>query len=188
VLIREVTQTIIDPTVTAMADAGTPFVGVLFAGLMVTEDGPKLVEYNARFGDPECQVLLARFEGDLGAILMACARGRLDLAPSFSMSANAAALVVIAAQGYPEDPVLGSEIRGEQRAAQVEGGMLLHAGTRRDEEGKLRSAGGRVLNALGIAPTINQAIARAYEVVDAIDWPMSFCRRDIGWQAKRRDH
>jgi phosphoribosylamine---glycine ligase len=183
--IQEVMEAIIEPTVSAMAQAGTPFVGVLFAGLMVTADGPKLIEYNARFGDPECQVLLARFEGDLAAILMACARGNLDRAPSFSMSANAAALVVLAAQGYPEDPVVGSEIRGEQRAGQIEGGLLLHAGTRRDEDGKLRSAGGRVLNAMGIGPSFDLAIARAYEVVDAIDWPLGFCRRDIGWQAKR---
>jgi phosphoribosylamine---glycine ligase len=182
--VQEVMETIIDPTVKAMAHAGTPFVGVLFAGLMVTGDGPKLVEYNARFGDPECQVLMARFEGDLGAILMACARGHVERAPSFSMSANHAALVVLAAQGYPDDPVTGSEIRGERAAGQVPGGLLLHAGTKRDEEGKLRSAGGRVLNAIGIGPTIALAIERAYQVVDAIDWPLGFCRRDIGWRAR----
>lgn len=183
--VQEVMETIIDPTVKAMANNNMPFIGVLFAGLMVTSDGPKLVEYNARFGDPECQVLMARFEGDLGAILMACAQGHLERAPSFSMSNNAAALVVLAAQGYPEDPVVGSEIRGEQRAAQVPGGLLLHAGTKRDDEGKLRSAGGRVLNAIGIGVNIGLAIDRAYEVADAIDWPLGFYRRDIGWRARQ---
>ena len=181
--IQEVMETIIKPTVNAMRDADMPFVGVLFAGLMLTPDGPKLIEYNARFGDPECQVLMARFEGDLAALLMACAQGHLDRAPSFSLSVNSAALVVLAAQGYPDSPVTGSEIRGEKRAAQIIGGVLLHAGTRRDEDGSLRSAGGRVLNAVGVAPDMREAIARAYEVVDAIDWPLGFCRRDIGWQA-----
>jgi phosphoribosylamine---glycine ligase len=170
--------------VLAMANANTPFVGVLFAGLMITKDGPKLVEYNARFGDPECQVILARFEGDLAAILMACARGSLDRAPSFSLSPNAAALVVMAAQGYPESPVVGSEIKGEKRAAAVPGGLLLHAGTKRDEDGQLRSAGGRVLNAIGLGANISVAIDRAYQVVDAIDWPLGFCRRDIGRRAR----
>lgn len=178
--IQEVMETIIKPTVQAMREKGTPFVGVLFAGLMVTREGPKLIEYNARFGDPECQVLLARFEGDLAAILMACARGQLSHAPSFSMSSNSAALVVMAAQGYPDNPVTGSEIRGETRASLVPSGLLLHAGTRRDEDGTLRSSGGRVLNAIGIGPTTQVAVARAYQVVDSIDWPLGFCRRDIG--------
>jgi phosphoribosylamine---glycine ligase len=184
--VQEVMETIIEPTAKAMKQNDMPFVGVLFAGLMVTSDGPKLIEYNARFGDPECQVLLARFEGDLAALLMACATGQLDRAPSFSLSANSAALVVLAAQGYPDSPITGSEIRGEKRASEVEGGILLHAGTQRDQDGRLRSAGGRVLNAIGIAPNIEQAIARAYEVVDAINWPLGFCRRDIGWQAINR--
>jgi phosphoribosylamine---glycine ligase len=181
--VQEVMETIIEPTVAAMAKGGSPFCGVLFAGLMVTEEGPKLIEFNARFGDPECQVLLARFEGDLGALLAACARGQVERAPSFSLSDNHAALVVLAAQGYPENPITGSEIRGEQRAAEVTGGILLHAGTRRDEEGKLRSAGGRVLNAIGIGPSIATAVERAYQVVDTIDWPLGFCRRDIGASA-----
>jgi phosphoribosylamine---glycine ligase len=185
--VQQVMETIIEPTAKAMAQDGTPFVGVLFAGLMVTSDGPKLIEYNARFGDPECQVILARFEGDLAAILMACARGNLELAPRFTMSNNCAALVVLAAQGYPDSPVTGSDIRGELRASQVAGGVLLHAGTRRDEDGKLRSAGGRVLNAIGIGSNIEQAIARAYEVVDAIDWPLGFYRRDIGARAMSSD-
>lgn len=182
-LIDQVMETIIEPTLKAMLQAGTPFRGVLFAGLMLTPDGPKLIEYNVRFGDPECQVLLARFEGDLALILMACARGQIDRAPAFVMSDNAAALVVLAAQGYPDTPVTGSEIRGEKRASEVQGGILLHAGTRRDEDGKLRSAGGRVLNALGIGATIEVAAERAYDVVAAVDWPLGFCRRDIGASA-----
>jgi phosphoribosylamine---glycine ligase len=182
--VQQVMTTIIEPTMASMSGAGIPFVGVLFAGLMVTVEGPKLVEFNARFGDPECQVLMARFEGDLGALLMACARGQLERAPAFTMSPNSAALVVMAAQGYPEDPVIGSEIRGEKAAAQVAGGLLLHAGTKRDEDGKLRGAGGRVLNAIGLGANLDLAIERAYQVVDAIDWPMGFYRRDIGWRAK----
>ncbi len=185
--VDQVMKTIIAPTAKAMAANGMAFVGVLFAGLMVTPEGPKLIEYNARFGDPECQVILARFEGDLAALLMACARGQLSHAPSFSLSTNSAALVVLAAQGYPDNPVTGSDIRGEKRAGEVTGGVLLHAGTRRDDDGKLRSVGGRVLNALGVGADIGQAIERAYEVVDAIDWPLGFCRRDIGWQALKRD-
>jgi phosphoribosylamine---glycine ligase len=185
--VDDVMARIIEPTLYAMAEAKMPFVGVLFAGLMVTKEGPKLVEYNARFGDPECQVLMARFEGDIGALLMACARGALEQAPGFRMSGNSAALVVMAAQGYPEDPVVGSEIRGELRASQVAGGLLLHAGTRRDEDGKLRSNGGRVLNAIGIGATLSDAIVRAYQVVDAIDWPLGFHRRDIGWRASNAD-
>jgi phosphoribosylamine---glycine ligase len=186
-LISEVMETIIEPTAKAMRQRGTPFVGVLFAGLMLTPEGPKLIEFNARFGDPECQVLLARFEGDLAAVLMACAKGQLDRAPSYSFSSNHAALVVLAAQGYPESPLTGSVIRGEQRASVVEGGILLHAGTQRDSEGKLRSAGGRVLNAIGVGLNIAKAIDCAYQVADAIDWPLGFYRRDIGWQALNRN-
>jgi phosphoribosylamine---glycine ligase len=118
---------------------------------------------------------------------MACARGNLEFAPGFTMSSNCAALVVMAAQGYPDSPVTGSDIRGELRASQVTGGLLLHAGTRRDEDGKLRSAGGRVLNAIGIGGNIELAVARAYQVVDAIDWPLGFCRRDIGARAVSGD-
>jgi phosphoribosylamine---glycine ligase len=186
-LIQDVMETIIKPTVQAMRQSGNPFVGVLFAGLMLTPNGPKLIEYNARFGDPECQVLLARFEGDFGALLMSCAKGQLDRAPSFSLSQNCAALVVLAAQGYPDSPITGSEIRGERRASEISGGVLLHAGTQRDSDGRLRSAGGRVLNAIGVAPNIEQAVTTAYQVADAIDWPLGFCRRDIGWQALHRN-
>jgi phosphoribosylamine---glycine ligase len=119
--------------------------------------------------------------------LMACARGTLERAPSFTMSDNHAALVVMASQGYPEDPVIGSEIRGEKAATLIAGGLLLHAGTRRDEDGKLRSHGGRVLNAIGIGTSLALAIERAYQIVDVIDWPTGFHRRDIGWRGLQEE-
>lgn len=185
--VKDIMARFIEPTLAAMEKLGMPFCGVLYAGLMLTPSGPKLVEYNARFGDPECQVLMARFEGDLARLLAACAQGRLAAAPTFRMSDLHAALVVLAAQGYPEDPIKGSEIRGELGAQAIANGVLLHAGTRRDEHGKLRAAGGRVLNAIGLGPTLQQAVDRAYQVVDAIDWPMGFHRRDIGWRELNRD-
>ncbi|WP_085340275.1 phosphoribosylamine--glycine ligase [Aquidulcibacter paucihalophilus] len=185
--VQDIMARFIEPTLVAMTKLGMPFCGVLYAGLMLTPTGPKLVEYNARFGDPECQVLMARFEGDLARLLMACAQGKLESAPSFRLADQTAALVVMAAQGYPDDPIKGSEIRGEMGAKAVANGVLLHAGTRRDEDGKLRAAGGRVLNAIGLGPTLQQAVDSAYQVVDAIDWPMGFHRRDIGWRELNRD-
>ncbi len=184
--VQDIMDRFIEPTMAAMEKLGMPFCGVLYAGLMLTPTGPKLVEYNARFGDPECQVLMARFEGDLARLLMACAQGRLGAAPAFRLSDQTAALVVMAAQGYPDDPIKGSEIRGEVGAKAIPNGVLLHAGTRRDEDGKLRAAGGRVLNAIGVGPNIQAAVATAYQVVDAIDWPMGFHRRDIGWRELNR--
>lgn len=185
--VHDIMARFVEPTLAAMEKLGMPFCGVLYAGLMLTPTGPKLVEYNVRFGDPECQVLMARFEGDLARLLAACAQGKLGAAPAFRLSDQNAALVVMAAQGYPDDPIKGSEIRGEARAQTVPHGVLLHAGTRRDEDGKLRAAGGRVLNAIGLGPTLHQAVDRAYQVVDAIDWPMGFHRRDIGWRELNRD-
>ena len=184
---QDIMARFIEPTLAAMEKLGMPFCGVLYAGLMLTPTGPKLVEYNARFGDPECQVLMARFEGDLARLLMACAQGRIGAAPAFGLSDQHAALVVMAAQGYPEDPIKGSEIRGEVGAQSIPNGVLLHAGTRRDDDGKLRAAGGRVLNAIGLGPSLQHAVDCAYQVVDAIDWPMGFHRRDIGWRELNRD-
>lgn len=184
--VKDIMARFIEPTMAAMEKLGMPFCGVLYAGLMLTPTGPRLVEYNARFGDPECQVLMARFEGDLARLLMACAQGRLGAAPAFRLSDQTAALVVMAAQGYPDDPIKGSEIRGEVGAKAIHNGVLLHAGTRRDEDGKLRAAGGRVLNAIGVGPNIQAAVETAYQVVDAIDWPMGFHRRDIGWRELNR--
>lgn len=185
--VQDIMARFIEPTLAAMEKLGMPFCGVLYAGLMLTPTGPKLVEYNARFGDPECQVLMARFEGDLARLLMACAQGRIGAAPAFRLSDQHAALVVMAAQGYPEDPIKGSEIRGEGGAQAIANGVLLHAGTRRDDDGKLRAAGGRVLNAIGLGPSLQHAVDCAYQVVDAIDWPMGFHRRDIGWRELNRD-
>jgi phosphoribosylamine--glycine ligase len=182
-LLDAVMTRMIAPTVQGMKAEGAPFVGVLFAGLMVTPEGPRLVEYNVRFGDPECQVLMARFEGDLAALLMACARGRLDLAPPVAMSADAACVVVLAAQGYPDAPLTGSLIRGVGLADALPGVKVLHAGVKRDEDGRLRAAGGRVLGVVARAPSLPEAVARAYEGVDLIDWPTGFHRRDIGARA-----
>jgi phosphoribosylamine--glycine ligase len=176
----------IEPTLRAMDALGMPFCGVLYAGLMLTPQGPKLVEYNARFGDPECQVLLARFKGDLAEVLMACAQGQLDQAPAFSLSDQSAAIVVLAAEGYPDSPQKGSSIGGEAKAQAVPNGYLLHAGTTRDGDGTLRAAGGRVLNAVGTGATLQSALDTAYQIVDAIDWPSGFHRRDIGWRELNR--
>ncbi len=184
--VQDIMARFIEPTMDAMEKLGMPFCGVLYAGLMLTPTGPKLVEYNARFGDPECQVLMARFEGDLARLLMTCAQGRLGAASTFRLSDQTAALVVMAAQGYPDDPIKGSEIRGEAGAQAIPNGVLLHAGTRRDDDGKLRAAGGRVLNAIGLGPNLQAAVDTAYQVVDAIDWPMGFHRRDIGWRELNR--
>jgi phosphoribosylamine--glycine ligase len=184
--VEDVMARFIEPTLRAMIDLGMPFCGVLYAGLMLTLQGPKLVEYNARFGDPECQVLLARFKGDLAAVLMACARGQLDQAPTFSLSDQSAAIVVLAAAGYPDNPQKGSSIGGEAAAQAIAHGYLLHAGTTRDEDGTLCAAGGRVLNAVGTGATLQSALDTAYQIVDAIDWPSGFHRRDIGWRELNR--
>jgi phosphoribosylamine---glycine ligase len=172
---------IVRPTIDALAAAGTPYSGVLYAGLMLTADGPKLIEYNARFGDPECQVLMMRFDGDLLALLLAVAQGRLaDIAPP--RFADAAALtVVMAANGYPGTPEAGGAIAGIA-AAEATGARVFHAGTRRDGDG-LVAAGGRVLAVTALGDTVAEAQARAYAAVDRIDFPTGFCRRDIGWRA-----
>jgi phosphoribosylamine---glycine ligase len=172
---------IIRPAVATMAAEGRPYKGVLYAGLMLTRDGPQLVEFNARFGDPECQVLLPLLKSDLLPALMAARDGVLR---DFDLrwSENAALCVVLAAKGYPGEPVKGTEIRGLDRAASVDGVTIFHAGTRR-VGGRLVADGGRVLDVVAVAPTIAEAQIRAYAAVDRIDWPEGFCRRDIGWRA-----
>jgi phosphoribosylamine---glycine ligase len=185
-VVETVQRTIIAPTLAGMAAEGAPFTGVLYAGLMLTAAGPKLVEFNARFGDPECQVLMARFEGDLAALLLACARGDVRAAPPWSLARRAAALVVLAAQGYPDAPLTGSVIRGLPGAAQVPDGLVFHAGTRRDGDGTVRAAGGRVLNAVGVGADLPAALAAAYGVASAVDWPGGFYRSDIGWRELAR--
>ena len=172
---------IVAPTVRAMAAAGTPFSGVLYAGLMLTADGPKLIEYNVRFGDPECQVLMARFAGDLLAVLLAVAEGRLAGLPPPAFAADPALTVVVAADGYPAAPRLGTPVRGLD-AAQATGAVVFQAGTVATEAG-LATAGGRVLAVTATGVSVAQAQARAYAGVDALDAPGTFHRRDIGARA-----
>jgi phosphoribosylamine--glycine ligase len=178
---QRVMEEIIRPTVRAMAAEGAPFRGVLFAGLMLTPTGPRLIEYNCRFGDPECQVLMMRLKSDLLPALIASADGALahfDL----RWHAETALTVVMAAKGYPDAPQKGSEIRGLVAAAEVEGVTIFHAGTTREGE-RIVASGGRVLNVTAMAPTVEEARRRAYAAIDRIDWPEGFCRRDIAWRA-----
>jgi phosphoribosylamine--glycine ligase len=165
---------IVRPTVRALAGAGTPFSGILYAGLMLTEEGPKLVEYNVRFGDPECQALMLRLDSDLLALILACAKGELEAAdpPCFS---DAALVVVMAAKGYPGTPRKGGAISGLDQ----KGAIIFHAGTAR-ENGRLVAAGGRVLGVAARGRTVDAAQRAAYRAVDAIHFPTGFCRRDIG--------
>jgi phosphoribosylamine--glycine ligase len=164
-----------------MVAAGTPFSGILYAGLMLTASGPKLIEYNARFGDPECQVLMARFEGDLLATLDAAARGRLGALPPQPFSPDTALTVVLAAKGYPGPARAGGRIGGIE-AAEATGAVVFQAGTRLDGDALL-AAGGRVLAVTATAATLAEARERAYRGVDAVDFPDGFHRRDIGARA-----
>ena len=172
---------IIAPTLTGMKARGAPYKGVLFAGLMLTKDGPKLIEYNARFGDPETQVMLPRLEEDLLPLLMQCATGALRSEP-VALSPRTALTVVFAAPGYPENPLRGSIIRHVERAASMDHVIVFHAGTKR-LGADLVAIGGRVLNVTGVGADVREARDRAYAGLDAIDWPEGFCRRDIGWRA-----
>jgi phosphoribosylamine--glycine ligase len=172
---------IIEPTVRGMRRRGTPFRGVLFAGLMIGPKGPALIEFNVRFGDPETQVILPRLESDLLPLLLACADGALEpVAPRFSP--QAALTVVLAAKGYPDAPQKGARLEGLERAAQCEGVALYHAGTR-IEAGSLIAGGGRVLDVTAVGSTLAEAQRRAYAAVDLIGFPGGFHRRDIGWRA-----
>jgi phosphoribosylamine---glycine ligase len=182
---REVVKKIIEPTLRAMRDLGAPYRGVLYAGLMLTEEGPKLIEFNARFGDPEAQVILPRLEDDLLQLMLACAQGRLpETAAKFSP--RAALTVVLAAQNYPARPATGSEIIGVERAEALPEVIVTNAGARL-ENGRLIAAGGRVLNVTALAESVTEAQALAYRAVDLIDWPGGFCRRDIGWREVARE-
>jgi phosphoribosylamine--glycine ligase len=172
---------IIMPTVRGMKAEGTPFQGVLYAGLMIGKQGPKLIEYNARFGDPECQVLVRRLKSDIVPVLMACDEGGLRHM-DVRWSNDAAICVVMASNGYPDDYKKGSEIRGLDKAARVEGVELFHAATRQDGP-RVLADGGRVVNITAVGPTVEIARERAYRAVDLIDWPGGFCRRDIAWRA-----
>jgi len=173
---------IIRPALAEMARRGTPFRGILFAGLMLTPDGAKLIEFNARFGDPECQVLLLRLRSDLLAALLAAHDGELE---HFDLRwhDNAALAVVMAARGYPDAPEAGSEIRGLAAAAALPGVQVFHAGTTADADGHIRAGGGRVLTVCATGASVAAARDAAYAAVAAIDWPEGFCRRDIGQRA-----
>ncbi|RST29897.1 phosphoribosylamine--glycine ligase [Sphingomonas ginkgonis] len=179
-------QEIVEPTVRAMAAAGTPFSGVLYAGLMLTAGGPKLIEYNVRFGDPECEAIMPRLEGDVAELLLAVATGRLADAQPVTLSDEVTMTVVMAADGYPGTPRRGSPIDGIDTAEQVPGVTVFHAGTARHGSGALLSAGGRVLAVTARADTLANAKARAYRAIDQIDFPDGFCRRDIGWRELAR--
>jgi phosphoribosylamine--glycine ligase len=182
---RRAMDEIIWPTVKGMAARGIPYRGALYAGLMITASGPKLIEYNVRFGDPETQVLMLRLKSDLLPALLATADGVLN-AFDVRWYDDAALTVVMAAQGYPGDYAEGSEIRGMDAARAIEGVEVFHAGTRRDGE-RILATGGRVLNVTARGRTLAEARARAYEAVARIDWPGGFCRSDIGWRALHRE-
>jgi phosphoribosylamine--glycine ligase len=180
----QVMDRIVHPTVKAMAEAGTPYSGVLYAGLMLTPDGPSLIEYNARFGDPECQVLMMRLDSDLLEIMLATAEGRLDRIATPRFSDEPAITVVIAAKGYPGTPEKGGAIGGLDAAA-AKGAKIFHAGTALSA-GQLVANGGRVLTVTAKGATVTAARDTAYAAVDSIDFPSGFCRRDIGWREVER--
>jgi phosphoribosylamine--glycine ligase len=176
---------IIAPTVRTLANEGMPYSGVLFLGIMLTAKGPELIEYNCRFGDPECQVMLMRLESDLVELLHACAENRLAAIEPPRFSPDVALSVVMAAEGYPGTPAKGGAISGIA-AAEANGARVFHAGTSL-VEGELVASGGRVLNVTARAKTVTQAQAFAYAAVDALDFPTGFCRRDIGWREVARE-
>ncbi|RYY28239.1 MAG: phosphoribosylamine--glycine ligase [Sphingomonadales bacterium] len=178
-------DTIVRPTVEAMARMGSPYSGVLYAGLMLTAEGPKLIEYNARFGDPECQVLMLRLEDDLLEWMVATARGELAGRAPPRFSAGSALTVVMAANGYPGTPESGGTIRGIPKA-EAGGAQVFQAGTRMDGE-VLVASGGRVLNVTAAGRNVREAQAAAYKAVDAVEFPTGFFRRDIGWREIQRE-
>ena len=173
------------PTLRALKAMGTPYKGVLYAGVMITKDGPKLVEYNARFGDPECEVLMIRMMSDIVPALLAAVDGELR---HFDLRwyPEPALTVIMATKGYPGDAPKGSRIEGLEEAARVEGVGIFRAGTKR-VDGHIVANGGRVLNVCASGRTVREAQARAYRAVDLIRWPEGFCRRDIGWRAVERE-
>jgi phosphoribosylamine--glycine ligase len=164
-----------------------PYSGVLYAGLMLTAKGPQLIEYNARFGDPECQVLLTRLESDLGELLLACAENRLGTVPPPRFASDTALTVVMAAEGYPGTPKNGGRIDGILAAEAASGAKVFHAGTALGMDGVLTASGGRVLNVTGRGKSVREAQTQAYAAIDAISFPEGFCRRDIGWREAERE-
>ena len=179
----ELMARIIEPTVRTLAKRGTPFSGVLFLGVMLTSAGPKLIEYNCRFGDPECEALMMRFEGDLVELLLAVAQGRLAEAPPVALSPQVALTVVMAAKGYPGTPEKGAPIDLPQTQ---QGAHIFHAGTTLSED-RLVASGGRVLAVTALGRSVTQAQQAAYALVDDVRFPGGFCRRDIGWREVARE-
>jgi len=185
-LTEEVMQRIVVPTLEAMASKGMPFQGVLYAGLMITASGPKLIEYNARFGDPECQVLMLRLKSDLLPILLATAKGEPPSAP-LAWSGETAIAVVMAAEGYPGPYKTDTIISGLDDMRTREGAIVFHAGTAKDAAGRILAKGGRVLNVCATGSTASEAQAKAYDAASKIVWPEGFYRRDIGWRSVARE-
>ena len=181
-MVERVMAEIVRPTLRGMAAEGAPFTGILYAGLMLTAAGPQLIEYNVRFGDPECQVVLPRLMTDVAQLMLGAVDGMLGHMDLRWLPVHALS-VVMAAKGYPGAYASGSEIRGTEALAGAPDLLLFHAGTERDADGRLLAAGGRVLNVTGLGATLAEARKRAYAAVDRIDWPGGFCRRDIGWRA-----
>ncbi|MDI6026670.1 phosphoribosylamine--glycine ligase [Corticibacterium sp. UT-5YL-CI-8] len=183
-MIDRTMREIVAPTMHGMAEMGAPFTGILFVGLMLTDDGPKLIEYNVRFGDPECQVLMMRLKDDLLVLLNAAVDGQLGHV-STRWRDHTALTVVLAAEGYPDAPKKGSVIKGVEEAASGDI-QIFHAGTAL-KDGNLVANGGRVLNVTGMAAKVSDARSKVYAALDRIDWPEGFCRRDIGWRAVERE-
>ncbi len=182
----EIMEKIIAPTVAGMAAEGRPFKGVLFAGIMVTEEGPKLLEFNVRFGDPECQVLMMRAKSDILPVLLAASKGTLDQV-TMEWHDQVALTVVMAAKGYPGSYAKGTPIRGLSDACAAPRVQVFHAGTALGRDGSLVASGGRVLGVTAMGASVAEAQRLAYQAVDRIDWPEGFCRRDIGWRAVARE-
>lgn len=184
---EQIINDLIKPTIDGMASEGCPFTGVLFAGLMIKDGKAKLLEHNVRFGDPECQALMMRLEGDLVDILKAAAQGKLDdVKGQVTWSKEPAMCVVMAANGYPGSYEKNTPIKNIEQANEIEGAYVFHAGTK-EEGGEILSIGGRVLGVTAKGNSIAQAQQRAYQAVDQIDWPKGFCRRDIGWRALKAE-
>ena len=184
-IVERTMRELIEPTMRGMAGIGAPFSGILFLGLMIGKDGPKLIEYNTRFGDPECQVLMMRLNTDLLALINAAVDGKLDEV-SLDWKDQPALTVVMAAGGYPSNVKKGSVIRGLDKLEGIDGVKVFHAGTA-EKDGNIIANGGRVLNVTAIADTVAEAQAKAYEAVKRVDWPEGFYRSDIGWRAVERE-
>ena len=178
---NRILREIIGPTLKAMHDKGMPYKGVLFAGLMITKDGPKLIEYNARFGDPETQSLMPLLKSDLASLMMDCVNGKLQ-DKKVELEKKAALTVVMAAKGYPGEPLKGTEIRGLEKAAALPDTYIFHAATKA-EGGKIVANGGRVLNVTAVGNTLAEAKEKAYKAIALIDWPEGFYRKDIGFRS-----